>query len=105
MKRILLALSFGWLVTACVDQSVNQPVNVAPSPEASVVDQAAPSSRLETDETVVAPRDLTDCLNACDDRYADCMGNAQDSFAECQCFNGDVGCRRGCGIHGTFHQC
>jgi len=82
MKRVLLALSLGLWMSACVGDA---PVERT---EDSAADPVAAS-----------------CLSRCQTTYNTCLGNAQDATDVCLCHNQRVGCEIPCGVHGILEKC
>jgi hypothetical protein len=100
MKRILLAPSFGLLVSACLAEAA-EPASPA---EATASGPSTPSDRTET--SPAAPSVLPpSCISVCQDRYDTCIANALGDSDACLCFNARVRCELSCGVHGILRFC
>jgi hypothetical protein len=104
MKRLLLALSCGLLIPACVATS--------PGPASSVDDLSPSSDGIEDGRSLPTPSEAiqplavnASCLALCRTRYDSCIARAQDDTAACLCFNQMQLCITGCGGHGILRVC
>ena len=98
MKRLLLALSCGLAISACIPAADSESSADGPLQVQSAAETLAPPAP-------AVPHIDVACLNACLDRYETCFANADTDRDICLCGNALVRCEIPCRVHGVIKSC